>query len=85
MKAVANRHQSRIARDTLENMTPMMANIMGGMTFREAYRFVFNRDLDDRIDSLIAEYGLIAKSNGFVWELANYGWNPVNLKEALKH
>ena len=52
MQNVFNKHQKAIAYKTLK-MTPQMANIMGGMTFEEAYKIIFRIDLRNRIDEII--------------------------------
>ena len=80
MNDVAYKHQKRIAKDTLK-MTPAAARIMGGMTFPEAYKLVFNTDLVERLEELIAEYG---DCQHLCWELQTYGWKtPQELQAAL--
>ena len=71
MKNIALKHQKAIAYKTLR-MTPARANIMGGMTFEEAYQIIFRESLRDRLKDLIAEYG---DTNTLSWELWTYGWN----------
>ena len=83
MYTVPEKHQRNIAFDILKNQTPLMASVMGGMSFHEAYKVIFNTDLDDRLDQLINEYGLSCKGKDFSWELDLYGWNPISLNEAL--
>ena len=83
MYSVAERHQRKIAKDILQNQTPLMASVLGGMSFSEAYKVMFNTDLDDRLDQLIKEYGISCKGKDFTWELDDYGWNPISLKDAL--
>lgn len=81
MHDVAKRHRRTIARQTLR-MTPAMARIMGGMTFEEAYKCVFNTDLRLRLAQLIEEYG--QNPNHLSWELYTYGWTtPYELLEQL--
>ena len=77
-------HQRKIALDTLENMTPIMANILGGQSFEEAYKIVFNTELRPRLKQLIDEYGIACKGRDFSWEMDDYGWNPIALLDALK-
>ena len=83
MKTVFEKHQRRIAKDILKNQTPLIANVMGGMSFSEAYKVMFNTDLDDRLDQLIKDYGISCKGKDFSWELDDYGWNPIGLNHAL--
>ena len=83
MYLIAQKHQRKIALDILRNQTPMMANILGGMTFNEAYKVIFETDLESRLDQLIKEYGITCKGKKFSWELDVYGWNPVSLNSAL--
>ena len=81
MNDVAYKHQKRIAKDTLR-MTPAGALIMGGMTFEQAYKFVFNTDLRPRLAQLIAEYG--DRPEWLSWELDTYGWTyPKDLLDSL--
>lgn len=75
MYDVAKKHQTKIARQTLR-MAPVMANIMGGMTFEQAYEFLYHVPLKDRLQSLIHEYG----DKEVVWEL---DWNPHELLRAI--
>jgi hypothetical protein len=78
-----NKHQRAIALDNLENRTPIMANILGGQTFEESYKIVFNTELRPRLEQLISEYGISCKGKDFTWELDDYGWNPISLLAAL--
>ena len=81
MKVVAEKHQKRIARDTLK-MTPAGADIMGGMTFKEAYEYIFKCDVIERLEGLVNEYGM---GYIFSWELESYGWdNPYELLVLIK-
>jgi hypothetical protein len=78
----AAKHQMAVAKKTLR-MTPVAAEVMGGMTFREAYKHVFRTDLDQRIAGLIKTYPY-CEDAGFCWELQMYGWhNPRELQRAL--
>jgi len=54
---------------------------MGGMNFPEAYRFVFDVDLRDRLRELVSTYG-----EGIVnTELTVYGWETAEqLRDLLK-
>ena len=55
---------------------------MGGMTFEEAYQFIFKTDLQHRLKDLVAEYG---NKDVYSWELQTYGWNsPAELLSLLK-
>ena len=81
---IPTKHKRKIARDNLANKTPAMAAILGGQSFAESYRIIFDRDLVPRLESLITEYGIACKGQGFTWELAKYGWNPVSLREAIR-
>ena len=83
MYTVPEKHQRKIAKDILKNNTPMMAEIIGGMSFHEAYQITFNTDLEARLDQLILEYGIACKGKDFSWELDRYGWNPISLNHAL--
>lgn len=79
MESMAKKHQKRIAYSTLK-MTPIGANIMRGMSYEEAYKFIFKTNLKDRLNELIAEYG----DKVIVWELSHYGWvKPIDLLKAL--
>jgi len=81
MKDIACKHQKAIAYKTLR-MTPAGANIMGGMTFEEAYQFIFKTNLQHRLKDLVAEYG---NKDVYSWELQTYGWNsPAELLNLLK-
>ena len=78
---IAKKHQTKIAKQTLR-MTPITANIMGGMTFEEAYEFIFNTELIPRLKQIVEEY---QDSDTLVWELREYGWNsPMELLNLLK-
>ena len=79
-----NKNQRKIALDNLQNKTPAMARILGGQTFEESYKLIFNTELIPRLDQLISEYGISCKAKDFSWELDDYGWNPIGLREALK-
>ena len=77
----ATKHQTRIAKKTLR-MTPITANIMGGMTFEEAYQFIFNTELMPRLREFVTEH---SNSDTLVWELRKYGWtSPLELLNLLK-
>jgi hypothetical protein len=80
MKKIAEKHQRKIAYSTLK-MTPAMANIAGGMTYQEAYKFIFKTDLKTRLQELVDEYG---NKSVYSWELEKYGWdNPSELLAAI--
>lgn len=68
---VPEKHQRNIAYKTLK-MNPVMARIMGGMDFEEAYKFIFGIDLKERLSQLIKDY---PNAGGLCWELNEYGWN----------
>jgi hypothetical protein len=74
---VFDKHQKNIAYKTLK-MTPAMADIMGGMSFENAYKIIFRTDLKKRLNDLTDEYG---SGDLYSWELQKYGWN--NPKELL--
>ena len=78
---IAKKHQTKIAKQTLR-MTPATAAIMGGMTFEEAYQFIFNTELMPRLEQLVEEH---QNSNTLAWELKTYGWSsPMELLNLLK-
>jgi hypothetical protein len=77
---VPERHQLKIARDTLK-MTPIMAKIMGGMDYEMAYRIVFKTELKPRLEQLIRQYG--DNPAWLSWELDVYGWTPRELLDAI--
>ena len=83
MYTVPEKHQRKIAYRILRNETPLMASILGGMSFPEAYELIFHTDLSNRLDQLIKEHGIACKSNDFAWELSQYGWSPISLNNAL--
>ena len=82
MKITALAHQKKIARKSL-NMTPTACYILGGMTFEEAYKIIFRKDLLPRLESLIKIYG---KDPMFLnYELTAYGWKrPAELLKLIK-
>ena len=71
MQDIPTVHQTRIARKTLK-MYPCAARFMGGMTFEEAYEFIFHTPLRQRLESLVSQYG---KTGPYSWELQTYGWD----------
>ena len=77
----AKKHQTKIAKKTLR-MTPAMAMIFGGMTFEEAYQFIFNTELIPRLEQLVTEH---QDSDTLIWELRKYGWpSPLELLKLLR-
>ena len=83
MLSTPAKHQRKIAMDTLKSKTPVMALILGGQTFEESYKVIFNTDLSARLESLIEEYGESCAAPDFSWELDTYGWTPISLMQAL--
>lgn len=80
MLDVPKRHQLAIAKKTLR-MTPIMARIMGGIAFADAYEIVFREPLRLRLLRLVAEYPDRTDLN---WELTTYGWHdPAELLKLL--
>ena len=76
----AKKHQTKIAKQNLR-MTPATAMICDGMTFEEAYQFIFNTELVPRLEQLVEEY---QDSTTLAWELKVYGWNsPLELLNLL--
>ena len=78
MYDVAKKHQINIARKTLR-MTPLTADILGGMSYEEAYRIIFKTDLHNRLKELIRKY----PAGCYSWELEKYGWTPQSLMDEL--
>jgi hypothetical protein len=80
MLTVAERHQKQIARQTLK-MTPAAARIMGGMTYAQAYKIIFGRDLAERAAELLRLY---PEPCDLCFELNKYGWKWSDLPELSK-
>ena len=77
--SVPEKHQLKIARDTLK-MTPAGARIMGGMSFERAYEIVYKCTLRARLTHLITTYG---EGPLYSWELESRGWTPKALLDCL--
>tara|TARA_R110000803_G_scaffold144149_1_gene210058 strand:+ start:806 stop:1060 length:255 start_codon:yes stop_codon:yes gene_type:complete len=81
MNKTAIAHQKKIARKSLR-MTPIACDILGGMTFVEAYKIIFRTDLKPRLESLIKTYG--EKPISLNYELTSYGWkSPSDLLKLI--